>query len=167
MMMTMRFVFCQSFAAAPPVVDMNPTWELKTENMDANGYSDFQFLKNLQRIVHIDLKGAQPKPDYYRQLIPMLKRFGATGVLLEYEHTFPFVGQLAEARLPTAYTVDDVNLIKSLCKQNNLKLIPLVQTYGHLEWLLKGRRFAHLRENPKHPQVITPCLNQTYDVLYG
>jgi hexosaminidase len=102
-----------------------------------------------------------------REFIPMIRKFGATGVLIEYEETFPFEGELAEARYGYAYTKDDIGLIKRLCKENNLKIIPLVQTYGHLEWLLKIKKFAHLRENAEYPQVITPCLEQTYTVLYG
>jgi len=35
-----------------------------------------------------------------------------------------------------------------------------------LEFLLKVKEFSHLRENPKYPQVITPCINKTYTVLF-
>jgi hypothetical protein len=124
-------------------------------------------LKKLERVVHIDLKGAPPKPDYFKSFIPFLKENGATGILLEYEDTFPFEGKLAEAKNGRAYTLEDVNMIKKLAKDNNLYIIPLVQTYGHLEWLLKVKTFAHLRDAPQFPQVISPCLNESYTVLYG
>lgn len=132
-----------------------------------NNKMNISFLANLERIVHIDLKGAPPKPSYFKSFIPMLKKFGATGILIEYEDTFPFEGQLAEARYGFAYTKEDIEMIKSLAKENGLKLIPLVQTYGHLEWLLKLKKFAHLREDSQYPQVITPCLEESYTVLYG
>lgn len=111
-------------------------------------------LKNLERIVHIDLKGAPPKISYFNSLIPLLKRNGATGVLLEYEDTFPFTGNLAEAKHGNAYSLDDVKHIKKLCKENSLKIMPLVQTYGHLEWVLKLEKFKHLRDNQLYPQVL-------------
>ena len=38
---------------------------------------------------------------------------------------------------------------------------------GHLEFLLKLEEFSDLRENPKYPQVITPCINRTYSVLFA
>jgi hexosaminidase len=37
---------------------------------------------------------------------------------------------------------------------------------GHLEFLLKIEEFSDLRENPRYPQVITPCINRTYSVLF-
>jgi hexosaminidase len=52
-------------------------------------------------------------------------------------------------------------------KENNLNIIPLIQTYGHMEFVLKLKQFAHLREDPNHFQVITPCKNASYEnVLY-
>lgn len=128
--------------------------------------NNVDFLTKLERIVHIDLKGAPPKPHYFKQFIPFIKQFGATGILLEYEDMFPFEGNLAEARHGNAYSKDDVEMIKSLAKQNGLKIIPLVQTYGHLEWLLKVKKFAHLREVSEYPQVITPCLEESYQVIF-
>lgn len=126
-----------------------------------------EWISNLERIVHIDLKGAPPKPSYFKTFIPMLKQLGATGILIEYEDTFPFEGQLAEAKYGFAYTKADIEMIKKLAKDNGLKLIPLIQTYGHLEWFLKLKKFAHLREESQYPQVITPCIEESYTVLYG
>jgi hypothetical protein len=36
-----------------------------------------------------------------------------------------------------------------------------------LEFLLKLKEFSDLRENPKYPQVITPCITKTYTVLFS
>ena len=38
---------------------------------------------------------------------------------------------------------------------------------GHLEFVLKLKEFANLRENPRYPQVISPCLNETYPILFA
>lgn len=110
-------------------------------------------LAKLERIVHIDLKGAPPKMSYFEQFIPLLKENGATGVLLEYEDMFPYEGSLAQARHGNAYSLNDVKHLKELCKNNSLKIMPLVQTYGHLEWVLKLDKFKHLRDNSEYPQV--------------
>lgn len=124
-------------------------------------------LGTLEKLIHIDLKGAPPKPEFFNDFIPFLKKHGATGLILEYEDMFPFKGNLESVKHGNAYSTDTINMINKLAKENNLKLMPLVQTYGHLEWLLKNKKFEHLRDNREYPQVITPCLDESYNILFG
>lgn len=63
------------------------------------------------------------------------------------------------------YTNQELNQLFKLVKDSGLTLIPLVQTFGHLEFVLKLKQFAYLREVKQHFQVISPCLNDTYDKL--
>ncbi|CAH0385394.1 unnamed protein product [Bemisia tabaci] len=99
-----------------------------------------------QRLVHLDLKGAPPKVKYLKDLFPLFKDLGATGLLLEWEDMFPFTGQLASLAATNAYTVDEVTTILKLASENDLEVIPLVQTFGHVEFALKLEQFARLRE---------------------
>jgi hypothetical protein len=123
--------------------------------------------KNLERFVHLDLKGAAPKLDYYGKLFPFLKQLGATGLLIEYEDMFPFTDRLAIIRHGLAYSKNDIQQILQLAKMNGLKVMPLIQVYGHLEYVLKLKEFIHLREDRRYPQVITPCLEESYKVIFG
>ena len=41
----------------------------------------------------------------------------------------------------------------------------MIQTFGHLEWLLKLQEFELYRDDIGSPMVITPCLNSTYILL--
>lgn len=139
-----------------------------------NQWQSFQSLvqpvietKNLERFVHLDLKGAAPKIDYYEQLFPFLKQLGATGLLIEYEDVFPFTDRLAVIKHGLAYTKDDIQRILQLAKINALKVMPLLQVYGHLEYVLKLKEFMHLREDSRYPQVITPCLEESYKLIFG
>jgi hypothetical protein len=123
--------------------------------------------KNLQSFVHLDLKGAAPKVDYYEKLFPYLKQLGANGLLIEYEDMFPYADRLSIVRHGLAYSKDDVQKILKLAERNNLKVMPLLQLYGHLEYVLKLKEFMHLREDKRYPQVITPCLEESYKLLFG
>ncbi|CAF0863293.1 unnamed protein product [Adineta steineri] len=117
--------------------------------------------------VHFDLKGASPKISYFEKLFPLLHKWGATGICIEYEDMFPFDGIVSSIKHKQAYTKDDIEKINQLAKENHLDVMPLLQTYGHLEFLLKLKDFSDLRENPKYPQVITPCINKTYTILFS
>jgi len=123
--------------------------------------------KNLQRFVHLDLKGAAPKVVYFEKLFPYLKQLGANGLLIEYEDMFPFTDRLSIIRHGLAYSNADIQKILQLAEINDLKVMPLLQVYGHLEYVLKLKEFMHLREDKRYPQVITPCLEESYKLIFG
>lgn len=108
------------------------------------------------KIVHIDLKGSPPKPAYFAEVFPLLAKLGATGILVEYEDMFPYTGTFLEnTPAHNAYSPSTISQINQLAKENHLEVIPLIQTFGHLEFLLKLPEHMHLREVPDQPQVCT------------
>lgn len=115
------------------------------------------------RIVHLDLKGAPPKVSYYQELFPIISSLGATGLLIEYEDMFPY--RHVELTARNAYSKEDVSKIIELASANHLEVIPLIQTFGHLEFMLKLRNYKHLREVPQYPQVVCPSNNSTFLLL--
>lgn len=108
------------------------------------------------RFVHLDLKGAAFKVSYYEQLLPLIARIGATGVVIEYEDTFPYAGDLADLKHPEAYSQDCIMQISQIAKLSNLLVVPLVQTFGHLEFVLKRSKFFEFREVARYPNVLCP-----------
>lgn len=104
-----------------------------------------------QKIVHIDLKGAPLKVSYYKEFFPIIKSLGATGLLVEYEDMFPYSNSEISAR--NAYTINEIKTILKAATKNKLEVIPLVQTFGHMEFVLKLKEFQHFREVPSYPQV--------------
>jgi len=117
------------------------------------------------RLIHFDLKGAPPKLDYLIKVLKLSKSLGATGVLVEYEDMFPFAGILASAAAGNHYNVSDVNTLLDVCQQLGLEVIPLVQTFGHMEFILKLEQFSHLRDVAEMPESICPCHDQTMSLI--
>lgn len=66
-----------------------------------------------------------------------------------------------------AYEKSDIQAIQTAALTHQLEIIPLIQTFGHLEWLLKLQQFELYRDDLSSPMVITPCLNTTYILLEG
>ena len=109
-----------------------------------------------QKLVHFDLKGAAPKLDYLLRLMPLLREWGATGILIEYEDMFPYKDQLQIICKPYSYTLDDIYRLQQAAENENLTFIPLVQTFGHMEFVLKHGNFEKLRETVNNPISVCP-----------
>ncbi|KAL1117110.1 hypothetical protein AAG570_004438, partial [Ranatra chinensis] len=92
-------------------------------------------------------------------LFPVLSSWGATGLLIEWEDTFPYVDDLAAIGSlgnGLTYTQEEVDRIYSLAEQNNLTAVPLVQTFGHLEFVLRHEKWKCLREVENYPSSLCP-----------
>ncbi|NXG12991.1 HEXDC Hexosaminidase, partial [Grallaria varia] len=117
------------------------------------------------RLVHLDLKGAAPRVSYLEQVFPFLSQLGANGILIEYEDMFPFKGELEILRSPYAYSEEDIEQIQQLAQQHKLEVVPLVQTFGHVEFILKHEKYQHLREVERFPNSFNPHAPSTLALL--
>lgn len=124
------------------------------EPLQASDIQKITFYDNV--IVHFDLKGAPPKVGFLIDVFRLIRKNGATGIMVEWEDTFPWSGVLEENRATHAYSMEEVKQILEAARQLGLDIIPLVQTFGHLEWILKLEKFRKHRENDRYPQVV--CL---------
>uniref|UniRef100_A0A8C5QZ68 Hexosaminidase D n=1 Tax=Leptobrachium leishanense TaxID=445787 RepID=A0A8C5QZ68_9ANUR len=119
-------------------------------------------MANLELVlVHLDLKGAPPKLSYLAEIFPLFSALGANGLLIEYEDTFPYYGNLLSLRAAHAYSPQEIGVILRLAKLHHLEVIPLVQTFGHMEFVLKHKEFAHLREVSIYPNSLNPHKTQS------
>ncbi|KAM9717025.1 hexosaminidase D isoform 1-T2 [Menidia menidia] len=101
-----------------------------------------------QKLVHLDLKGAPPRTEYLHKLIELFSKLGVDSLLVEYEDMFPYKGelQLLQATAQPAYSQEEVLSIQEFARSKGMEVIPLVQTFGHMEFVLKHRSMWHLRE---------------------
>ena len=118
-----------------------------------------------RRLLHLDLKGAPPKIDYLIKILKMTSDLGVTGVLLEYEDMFPFKGTLSKVAATNHYNESEVKALLDTCDQLNLDVIPLVQTFGHMEFILKLAEFKHLRDAEDMPESICSCDEKAMPLL--
>ncbi|OPJ87478.1 hexosaminidase D [Patagioenas fasciata monilis] len=117
------------------------------------------------RLVHLDLKGAAPRVSYLEQVFPLLSQLGANGILIEYEDMFPFKGELEILKSPYAYSEEDIERIQQLAELHKLEVVPLVQTFGHVEFILKHEKYQHLREVERFPNSFNPHIPETLALL--
>ena len=49
--------------------------------------------KTFPKYVHIDMKGGPPTLPYFLEVMGLVKDWGGTGILVEWEDTFPWTGR--------------------------------------------------------------------------
>lgn len=91
----------------------------------------------------------------------MFKSLGATGLLIEYEDMFPYTSSLRNLSAKNAYSKSEIKELLHAAASVGLSVMPLVQTFGHLEFALKLQEYEYLREVPESPQSICPSLNDS------
>ncbi|XP_028675606.2 hexosaminidase D [Erpetoichthys calabaricus] len=119
-------------------------------------HSNKTAIQKAVKLVHLDLKGAPPRISYFAQVFPLFSQLGANGLLVEYEDMFPYEGRLQVLRANHAYSKAEIGELLELAKANELEVIPLVQTFGHMEFVLKHKEFCSLREVTTLSNALNP-----------
>lgn len=116
------------------------------------------------RGIHLDLKGAPLPIDILLAEIQRMAIWGINLLLIEYEDTFPYAFDPA-IRAATAYTPDDIGRIVRTCKSLNVEIVPLVQTFGHMEFVLKHPRYRHLAQTAGSFSSVDPTLPASRELI--
>ena len=112
--------------------------------------------------IHLDLKGMMPGRERMLRWIDWLADAGFDGIVMEYEDRLPWrtlPGLYREALSP-----DDWQAVWEQVKRCGLQLAPLMQTQGHLEWVLMHEEHAGLREDG-HWSELCPSLPESQTLL--
>mmetsp|Transcript_56765 Transcript_56765/g.179459 ORF Transcript_56765/g.179459 Transcript_56765/m.179459 type:complete len:389 (+) Transcript_56765:81-1247(+) len=108
--------------------------------------------------VHMDLKGAPPVPSFLIACLECFAQWGADGVVMEWEDMLPFEGALAGVCNEHHYSPAEVEGILAAAARLDLDVIPLVQSFGHLEFVLKHDEFAAYREDADEWLCLCPLV---------
>jgi len=111
------------------------------------------------RGMHLDLKYFMHNVAYLHTWLEDIASFKINTVLLEYEDKFPY-RKYPFLRHPDAFSETQLREFLAHARRLGLRVIPLIQTFGHVEYILKHAAFAALRVNDfyteynvQHPQV--------------
>lgn len=116
--------------------------------------------------IHVDLKCLAPTVEALKCDVREWAALGATDIVFEWENMFPYPG-LERAWRPDAYTPAEVRDIIGTCRACGLRTMPLMQSLGHLEWLLSHDAYASMREFAESPGQIRACTAESTALLLG
>ncbi|MHA1340305.1 MAG: DUF4838 domain-containing protein [Promethearchaeota archaeon] len=95
---------------------------------------------------HLDLNTITPTDEYLTNFIYFLGSCNFNYVFIEYEDKFPYKGNLKPILNKHSFTEDQLKVLLDTFELHHIKVVPLIQIFGHLErWLVKNE-FQHLRE---------------------
>lgn len=104
----------------------------------------------------LDLRMQTYNLEYVLRFIRYLGYFKKNTLLIEYSDKFPYDGIYSEIRSSFAFNEDDIRQIVDCCHENCITIIPMIQSFGHMEYLLRGASFYDLRESGQHDSQICP-----------
>lgn len=116
------------------------------------------------RGVHLDMKNVRYKIAYLEQIFDRLAALKVNVVVLEYEDKFPFSRELG-VKGNDAYSTGEVKEIVGMLNARGICTVPLQQTFGHLNYVLKHAKYAGLRENLTLEEVLCPLVRKSGDLI--
>jgi hypothetical protein len=114
---------------------------------------------------HIDMNIAQFTRAYLEKLLSELARLGYNAVIWEVENNIAW-DTCPECRAAEAFSKAEFRQIVDRCRQLNLEPIPLLQTIGHCEYVLKHERYKPLAEVPSRIDQYCPRNEQVMPFLH-
>ncbi|KAI5710617.1 hypothetical protein M8J75_010184 [Diaphorina citri] len=114
-------------------------------------------------LVHLDLKGAPPSLTYLKEILPILAYTGATSLLIEWEDTLPYSLGFDNTN---PFRETEIFIILAAAESNGLASIPLVPLYSDMDFVLKVKEFAKMRQNFNDTRFICPNARSSLDLVF-
>jgi hexosaminidase len=115
------------------------------------------------RAFHLDLRIQVMKMPALRAFALRLSKQGINTLVMEWEGTYPFIQDpLISNRF--AYSRREIKEFIKYCQDLKIDVIPLQQSFGHVEYILRNNKYASLREDDKDFSQVCPTeveLNKT------
>lgn len=105
------------------------------------------------RIYHLDLKGTRRSLANLYEILPQLAELKINAILAEYEN-YLRLERHPEIAIPEALSPDQVRAWIARAADYGIAVIPLVQTLGHLQYVLSKPRYRQLEERPGDPSEV-------------
>jgi glycosyl hydrolase family 20 len=104
---------------------------------------------------HIDMNMAQFNENYLIKWLKSLAEFGYNTILWEVENNIEWE-ICPDANSPDAFSKSEFREILNTSEELGFCNIPLLQTFGHAQYVLKHQKYAYLRELPEEISQYCP-----------
>jgi hexosaminidase len=123
--------------------------------LSASANSNFDKDPVVVKGFHFDMRIQVMKMPALKKFVANLASKGINTIIMEWEGSYPFIKEpLISNR--HAYTPEEVAEFISYCKSLHIQVIPLQQSFGHVEYILRNNKYAALREDEKDYSQVCP-----------
>lgn len=118
-----------------------------------------------RRGMHFDFRQTHSRLEKLEEAIAQFARFKINTLLIEYEDKFPFRCDPVLRHPKHAFTEEQLARLLEAAREHYIEVMPLQQTFGHLEYVLRHEAYAPLRETPESTGELCPCKPGSYELL--
>ncbi len=104
---------------------------------------------------HLDLRIQVMKMPALKAFAKTLSENGINTLVMEWEATYPFKNQPLIANR-FAYTRNEIVDFVDYCSSLGIDVIPLQQSFGHVEYILRHYKYKNIREDQKDYSQVDP-----------
>lgn len=116
------------------------------------------------RGLHLMLARQTPTYAYLRSFLQRISRYKINTVLIEYEDKYPYNCH-PTIRHKDALTGEEIKELIREAERRHIEIIPLVQWFGHVGYILKHEEYSYLREIPHDPYQLCPSHEQSFKLF--
>jgi len=114
---------------------------------------------------HLDLRVQVMKLEALKKFAKQLHDGGINTLVMEWEATYPFENHPLIAN-KYAYSREEIVDFITYCEALGIDVIPLQQSFGHVEYILRHYRYKELREDQKDYSQINPLKEELAKELF-
>ncbi|HTN19686.1 MAG TPA: beta-N-acetylhexosaminidase [Pelobium sp.] len=114
---------------------------------------------------HLDLRVQVMKMPALKAFAKRLSENGINTLVMEWEATYPYQKHSVISN-QYAYSREEIKSFVAYCSSINIDVIPLQQSFGHVEYILKHYRYKHLREDQKDYSQVNPLKEEECKTLF-
>lgn len=114
---------------------------------------------------HLDLRIQVMKMPALKAFTQKIHNLGINTLIMEYEATYPYT---KHPLIPNryAYTKEEITSFIYYCNNLGVDVIPLQQSFGHVEYILRHYKYAALREDDKDLSQVCPLETEKDSLLF-
>lgn len=119
------------------------------------------------RCMNYDLRQTFSKPELLIEYLDTLASFKTNALLIEYEDKFPFERHREFRHPEHALSERELERLLAAADRNFIEVIPLQQSFGHLEYILGRESYRGLRETETSTGELCPSRPESFALVTG